>query len=159
VDFSTSIPIPVGPFDLDVTVGAQGSVGFDYSISVYPMSVSLSGGPFAHTSVYAQAGLNLVVAEAGVGASLTLVNWDMNLGGSAGVGWLFGFYVYDDVYADSKLNMLGGSVYVYAKVYYPCFDPFPDICDSQWQTNLWSWPGLQYDSVLFDQKNVIPLHW
>jgi hypothetical protein len=159
VDFSTSIPIPVGPFDIDVTVGAQGSVGFQYSLSLYPMSVNLSGGPFAHTNVYAQAGLNVVVAEAGVGASLTLVNWDMNLGGSAGVGWLLGFYVYDDVYADSNLNLLGGKVYVYAKVYYPCFDPFPDICDSQWQTSLWSWDGLKYNSVLFDQKNIIPLHW
>lgn len=159
VDFSTSIPIPVGPFDIDVTVGAQGSVGFDYSISLYPMSVSLSGGPFAHTNVYAQAGLNVVIAEAGVGASLTLVNWDMNLGGSAGVGWLLGFYLYDDVYADSNLNLLGGSVYVYAKVYYPCLDPWPDICDSQWQANLWSWGGLQYNSVLFDQRNTIPLNW
>jgi hypothetical protein len=159
VDFSTSIPIPVGPFDIDLTIGAQGSVGFEYSISLYPMSVNLSGGPFAHTNVYAQAGLNLVIAEAGVGASLTLVNWDMNLGGSAGVGWLLGFYLYDDVYADSNLNLLGGSVYVYAKVYYPCLDPWPDICDSQWQANLWSWGGLQYNSVLFDQKNVIPLKW
>lgn len=159
VDFSTSIPIPVGPFDIDVTVGAQGSVGFDYSISLYPISVNLSGGPFAHTNVYAQAGLNVVIAEAGVGASLTLVNWDMNLGGNTGVGWLFGFYLYDDVYADSNLNLLGGSVYVYAKVYYPCLDPWPDICDSQWQTNLWSWSGLQYNSVLFDQRNIIPLNW
>jgi hypothetical protein len=159
VDFSTSIPIPVGPFDIDVTVGAQGNVGFQYSLSIYPMSLNLSGGPFAHTNVYAQAGLNVVVAEAGVGASLTLVNWDMNLGGSVGVGFLLGFYVYDDVYADSNLNMLGGSVYVYAKVYYPCLDPWPDICDSQWQTNLWSWGGLHYNSVLFDQRNTTPLHW
>lgn len=159
VDFSTSIPIPVGPFDIDVTVGARGEAGFEYSMSLYPMSVSLSGGPFVHTSVYAQGGLNVVVAEAGVGVTLTLVNWDMNLGGSAGVGWLFGFFVYDDVYADSNLNLLSGNVYVYAKVYYPCFDPFPDICDSQFQTNLWSWNGLQFNSVLFEQKNVYALNW
>ncbi len=159
VDFSTSLPIPVGPFDIDVTVGARGEAGFEYSMSLYPMSISLSGGPFVHTSVYAQGGLNVVVAEAGVGVSLTLVNWDMNLGGSAGVGWLFAFYVYDDVYADSTLNLLSGNVYVYAKVYYPCLDPFPDICDSQFQTNLWSYPGYQFNSVLFDEKNVIPLGW
>jgi hypothetical protein len=159
VDFSTSIPIPVGPFDIDVTIGAQGSVGLQYSLAVFPNSVNLSGGPFVHTSVYAQAGLNAVVAEAGVGVSLALVKWDMNLGTDAGYGWLFDFYVYDDIYADSDLNLLGGDVYVYAKVFYPCFDPWPDICSKEWDTNVWSWNGVQFNSVLFDVKNIVPLHW
>jgi hypothetical protein len=159
VDFSTSIPIPVGPFDIDATIGAQGSAGFQYSLQLYPTSLNLSGGPFVHTNVYAQAGLNVVVAEAGVGVNLVLVNWDMNLGGSGGVGWLLKFYVYDDLYADSDVNLLAGSIYIYAKVYYPCLDPWPDICNSQWQTNLWSWNGLQFNSVLFDEKDTIPLNW
>jgi hypothetical protein len=159
IDFSSNIPIPVGPFDINVTIGARGEAGLEYSLSLYPMSISLSGGPYVHASVYAQGGLNLVVAEAGVGITMTLLNYDMNLGGSAGVGWLFAFYVYDDVYADSTLSMLSGNAYVYAKVYYPCLDPFPDICDSQFQTSLWSWPGLVYNSVTFDAKNVIPLKW
>jgi hypothetical protein len=159
VDFSTSIPIPVGPFDINVTIGAQGNVGVGYSLNLYPTNVSASANPFVNSSVYAQAGLNIVVAEAGVGVSMTLLDADLQLGVNAGIGWLFGFYLSSEVYADVSLDMLNGNVYVYAKVYYPCFDPWPDICNHQWNADLWSWSGLQYNSVLFDDKTITPLNW
>lgn len=159
VDFSTSFPIPVGPFDINVTIGAQGSVGFGYSLGLYPMYVSATAGPFVHSNVYAQAGLNALVAEAGVGVTMTLLNADLQLGANAGVGWFFGFYITYQVYADAALDMLDGKVYVYAKVYYPCFDPWPDICSKQWNANLWSWTGYKYNSVLFDEHEIVPLHW
>jgi hypothetical protein len=158
IDFSTSIPIPVGPFDINVTIGAQGSAGFDFSLNLYPMNVSASAGPFVKSSVYAQAGLNIVVAEAGVGVQMTLVNASLNLGENAGIGWLFDFYVSQELYADASLDMLDGSVYVYAKVYYPCFG-IPPWCSSQWNANLFSWNGFHYNSVLFDDKTITPLHW
>jgi hypothetical protein len=159
VDFSTSIPIPVGPFNIDVTIGAQGSVGVGYSLNLYPDNVSAAASPFVNTSVYAQAGLNVVVAEAGVGVQMTLLNTDLQLGVNAGIGFLGEFYLSSEVYADVTLDMLNGSVYVYAKVYYPCFDPWPDICNKEYKANLWSWSGYQYNSVLFDDKTTTPLHW
>ncbi|MBZ5529134.1 MAG: hypothetical protein LAN71_14700 [Acidobacteriia bacterium] len=159
VDFSVSIPIPVGPFNIDATIGTKGSVGFQYSIALFPTNVSISGGPFVHSSVYAQASLSVVVAEAGVGVNLTLINWDMTLHGTAGLGWNHNFFIQEELYADSNLNMLGGNMYVFAKVYYPCLDPWPDICNSEWDANLWSWDGLQYNSVLFDVKNTTQLPW
>jgi hypothetical protein len=159
IDFSTSIPVPVGPFDINVTIGAQGSAGFDFSLNLYPMNVSASAGPFVKASVYAQAGLNVVIAEAGVGVQMTLVNASLNLGENAGIGWLFAFFVSSELYADADLDMLDGSVYVYAKVYYPCLDPFPDICSHQFNDNLFAWNGIRYHSVLFDDKTITPLHW
>jgi len=159
VDFSVSIPIPIGPFNINATIGTKGSVGFQYSIALFPTNVSISGGPFVHSSVYAQASLSVVVAEAGVGVNLTLINWDMTLHGTAGLGWNHNFFIQEELYADSNLNMLGGNMYVFAKVYYPCFDPWPDICNSEWDANLWGWDGLQYNSVLFDVKNTTPLPW
>lgn len=159
VDFSTTIPIPVGPFDLDVTIGAKGSVGFEYGVSLYPTNVAVSGGPFVHSNVYAQAGVRFIAVEAGAGVSLSLVNWDMNLHGQAGIGWLFGFYLQEELYADSKLSILDGNVYVYAKVYYPCLDPWPDICNSQWDHSLWSWSGIHFDNVIFEIKDITPLDW
>ncbi len=158
IDFSTNIPIPVGPFDINVTIGAQGSAGFDFSLNLYPMNVSASAGPFVNSSVYAQAGLNVIVAEAGVGVNMTLVNASLSLGENAGVGWLFGFYVSSELYADANLDMLDGNVYVYAKVYYPCFG-IPPWCSSQWNANLFSWGGIKYNSVLFDDKTITPLNW
>jgi hypothetical protein len=55
--------------------------------------------------------------------------------------------------------MLNGNLYVFVKVYYPCFDPWPDICNSQWNTDLWTSDGIQFDGVLFDVKNTTPLPW
>lgn len=158
IDFSTSIPIPVGPFDINVTIGAQGSAGFDFSLNLYPMNLSASAGPFVNSKVYAQAGLNIIVAEAGVGVNMTLVNASLSLGENAGVGWLLGFYVTSDLYADANLDMLDGNVYVYAKVYYPCFG-IPPWCSSQWNANLFSWNGIRYNSVLFEDKTITALNW
>jgi hypothetical protein len=159
LDFSTSLPpIPVGPFDIDVTIGARGEAGFQYHVSLSPNDVSLGGGPFVHSSVYAQAGLSIVIAEAGMGVTLTLVNWDMNLAGSVGYGWAFGFFVSDQIYIDSNLNLLSGGVYVYAKVVYPCFG-LPPWCWAEYDHTLWSWNGLNFNSVLFDETNTVPLNW
>jgi hypothetical protein len=158
IDFSTSIPIPVGPFDINVTIGAQGSAGFNFSLDLYPMNVSASAGPFVKSSVYAQAGLNVIVAEAGVGVNMTLVNASLSLSENAGVGWLFGFFVSSELYADANLDMLDGSVYVYAKIYYPCFG-IPPWCSSQWNANLFSWSGIKFNSVLFDDKTITALNW
>ena len=112
-----------------------------------------------HSSIYAQAGLNVVIAEAGVGVTLTLVSWDMNVGGYTAIGWMNGLYVVDELYADHTLDMLSGNLYVYLKVFYPCLDPWPDICSDQFQDNVFAWNGFHYDSVIFDQKDKIPLDW
>jgi hypothetical protein len=158
IDFSAETTIMVGPIPLDLKIGAHGSAGLQYSMNLAPMEVSISGGPNLNATVYAQAGVNLVVASAGVQANLTLVDWNMNFNADAGIGWLFGFYVYDDVYADSKLNMLSGNVGLYASVTYPCWN-WPPWCTSNYNDNLFSWGGINYNSVLFNDKNIIPLHW
>lgn len=159
VDFSATFPIPVGPFTIDVTAGAQGSVGFGYSVSLYPIHVSAAADPFVHTSVYLEAGLNAFVAKAGVGANMTLLDADLHLGAGTGIGFLLGFYTDQRLYGEAALDMLSGSCYVFAKVYYPCFDPWPDICSKKWTANLWSWDGFQYNSVLFDERTISPLSW
>jgi len=158
IDFSASTTIFVGPIPLDLKIGARGSAGLQYSMNVDPISVSISGGPTVNADVYAQAGVDVVVASAGVQANLTLVNWAMNFHADAGVGWLFGFYVYDDVYADSKLNLLSGNVGLYASVSYPCWN-WPPWCTSNYTDNLFSWSGLNFDSVLFNDHTLTPLNW
>src|SRR5208283_1005238 len=92
IDFSASTTIYVGPIPMDVKIGAHGSAGLQYSMKLAPTAISLSGGPTVNASVYAQAGVDLVVALAGVKANLTLVNWKMNFNGDAGIGWFGGFY-------------------------------------------------------------------
>jgi hypothetical protein len=159
LDFSTSIPIPVGPFDVDLTIGAKGEAGFQYHLSLSPNDLNIGGGPFVHSSVYVQAGVGIFdVVEFGAGASLTLVNWDMNLAGSVGYGWAFGFIVSDQIYIDSNVNLLSGKVYAFAKVIYPCFD-LPPWCWAEYDHTLFSWNGYNFNSVLFDENNIVKLNW
>jgi hypothetical protein len=127
-------------------------------MNLAPTAVSISGGPNVNATVYAQAGIDVVVASAGVQANLTLVKWSMNFHADAGIGWFLGFYVYDDVYADSNLNLLSGSVGLYASVSYPCWN-WPPWCTSNYSDNLYSWGGINYNSVLFNDRTITPLHW
>jgi hypothetical protein len=160
VDFGTSIALPLGPFSIDLTVGARGDAGLSYDIHAQPLVASGSISPIVHTSVYAQAGLDVYVAEAGVGVEMTLLNWDMHLAGKVGVGWAGEVVLFDEVYAYTSMDMLSGSLYAYLKVYYPCWSGWhPDICSDRWDTSLWSWDGFHAGYVLFDEKGTHALHW
>ena len=152
VDFSAGTTIWIGPVPVALQIGAHGDAGLQYSLNLTPMEVSLSGGPFVHSSVYAQAGVGVSWASAGVGVQMTLIDWDMNLHASAGVGWCFGYYAYDDLYADSDVNMLAGNLYAYAEV-----DTW--FGDAEYTHNLFSWDGLHYNSVLFNQAHSVALGW
>jgi hypothetical protein len=56
--------------------------------------------------------------------------------------------------------MLGGNVYAYVKYSYPCTDWRKDFwCTTQDNANLYSWNGLQYNSVLFNDQSGMYLNW
>jgi len=159
VDFSTSFTVPVGPIPVSVTLGAQGSAGLSYSLNLNPMDASASAGPFVHTSVYGQGGVGVPhVLSGGLGVSMTLVDWDAQLGVTGGVGWFWGFLLNHELYGQVTLSMLDGKVYAYVEVGHPCFD-LPPWCTSKYSTNLWSWDGYHYNSVVFHDKAWTPLHW
>jgi hypothetical protein len=158
LDFSASTTVWVGPIPMDLKIGAHGAAGFQYSMKLAPTAVSINGGPKVNATVYAQAGVDLVVASAGVTVNLTLVNWTMNFNADAGLGWKGDFFVYDDIYADTKVNLLSGTAGVYASVTYPCFG-LPPWCTSNYSDNLFTWSGISYNSVLFNDRTLTPLHW
>ena len=160
VDFSASTIVPLGPINLALTIGAQGTAGVDFSLDLYATHLVGTVSPFVNTSVFAQAGVNAIVVEAGVGVNMVLENANLNLSESAGIGWFYGYYVASDLYADANLNMLGGNVYAYVKYSYPCTDWRKDFwCTTQDNANLYSWNGLQYNSVLFNDQSGMYLNW
>jgi hypothetical protein len=156
VDFSSGFYIPIGPFSIHATVGVQGQAGYQYALDLYPTAVGFSATPSVTASGYAQAGLNAIVAEGGIGANFTLVDWKMNVQASAGVGWYYGALAYGNLYADTNTNLLSGNIYVYAK-YWTCCHHW--VVPYQVQTNydLYSWSGYHYNSVLFNEQVLIPL--
>lgn len=158
LDQHVDIPIQITIFTVNLTIGAKGSAGIQYRIDLYPTYLTASAGPFVHTQAYVQAGLNVIIAEAGVKANLTLLNWDLNLNAELGVAFdpnANSFYLKDRLYADSKLTTLSGDVDLYLKVYYPCFS-IPPWCSQEFDDTLFSWSGFVFDSVLFDVSDKIP---
>jgi hypothetical protein len=162
VDFSASMAVPVGPIDINLTIGAAGTAGVDFSLFLYPTTLVGAVGPFVNSSVYAQAGVGILDVSAGVGVNMVLVNGAVNLSDAVFIGWApttGGYSLDSQLYADANLNMLNGNVYAYAEIGYPCVPKFWDWCTSQYDVNLWTWTGYQYKSVVFNDANSIPLGW
>ena len=153
VNFKAPFAVPIGPVTLTGVLGAKGDAGFRYGIKLTRASARGSIEPFVHTSVYGEGGPSIVVAGAGVGAEMNLLNAEMSLWGNAGLGWLGKWFLFDELYGDYKLNLLGGRVYGYVYVYVPCAD-LPPWCKKQWEHNFWNWSGFKKEGVLIDAKNT-----
>ncbi|MCI0393124.1 MAG: hypothetical protein MOB07_30700 [Acidobacteria bacterium] len=153
-DWNTSATFTIGPIPVKVKVGAKGNAGVAYFVSLRPVAAKASLSPTANASIYAQAGVDILIASAGVGASMTLIDGDLNLGGEIaiiieGANAIF----YERFYACVDLHMLKGKVYVYAEVDLPW--PLPD---KEWQWTLWNWSGYHNTSCLFNTTKKTPLY-
>lgn len=162
-DFHTTIPIPISIFTLNVTLGAQGEAGIKYGIFISSPLPYVHGwvDPFVHTRVYAQAGVGIggswLGAEAGVGASMNLLNYDMDIDGEFGIIWFINFGMFEKINVHNKLEALSGRVYAYAKVNHPCFPDVWNSCSNQLTVDLWSWSGLKTEGDLLSYNASQPL--
>jgi len=146
--------IPLGPVFVGGHLGAKGTAGFNYGVSLNHTGVSGNVDPFVHTEAYGEGGASIVVGGAGLGVSLTLVKADLNLYGNAALGWLLGWFAVNQIYADYALDMLSGRLYAYVYTYVPCWT---GLCKKQWEHNFWKWKGFKFGGTLFEQKQIIPL--
>ena len=146
VDESIKIPVvALGPFSVNVTLGFRGKAGIRYGVYLSPGSAQAKFMPYLETSAYGQAGLNvwlLVDFEAGVGATLTLLNDYLDLSATAGISFdqpqpRF-FYAYSGV---NSINALSGDVYVYLTIDYY-------IDSDTWKWNVFSWDGFSNDAYV-----------
>jgi len=153
-DWNTSATFTIGPIPVKVKVGAKGSAGVSYFVSLRPVAAKAQLSPTANATVYAQAGVDILIASAGVGASMTLIDSDLNLGGEVAI--LFeggGAFFFERFYGCVDLNMLKGKVYVYAEIDLPW--PLPD---KEWQWTLWNWDGFHTSACLFNTTKKTPLY-
>lgn len=156
VPFKTTIP--VGPFSLSVTVGAKGAAGAQFRVvttvdgAAEHVSATANFGPYLNAKVYAQAGIGLLVVEAGVRGEIKLVDLSMNVGGGLQLNYGGGnFQVCELVISSYHLEALSGSISLYAKVYVPFAD------DPEYTLNLFSWTGFRADADLYSSFKVVTL--
>jgi hypothetical protein len=143
VDKSVSFHFMLGPIPLSVKLGAQGTVGVRYFVGLRPLYAEAQFIPFANARAYAQAGIDIVVASGGVGGQLKLLDVEFRIGGKMVVNFdpSKGASLEEQAYVWSKIDMLSGSLYVYAEVYVPRLG-LPPWKKNHYEWDLWKWKGF-----------------
>jgi hypothetical protein len=160
VQKSANTIVMAGPIPIDLTIGFKGTADVDLSLYLYPTSVAAVVTPEVDTSVYGQAGVTVYVAEAGVGAELVLEKASFTALDTSGITYRVtegGYRLHSELSTFGNLNTLSGDFYVYLKYYYFCFSH--GICSTQDNYNLWSWPGMNYSGLQYDDEVDVALNW
>jgi hypothetical protein len=147
VEFA-SFRVMIGPVPVKVKAGAQGSVGMRYYAGLNPASAVGEFAPIVRSNLYVQTGVDIVVAGAGAGADMTLVNYDLSMYGALRMwiqtpegGTKPEMGIRQQFQMSHKLTMLSGNAYAYAYIYYPrcCIPPWGK---KEWRWEMFSWDGF-----------------
>jgi len=139
----TSTLIPVLGLPVQITVALVPEVGLYYSASVENASVVAKVEPYVRAKGKARAGLELGVAELGIGGTMTLVEYSPSLLGRVELE-----PTADKVdfamngYAWSRVKLLEGRIYGY--IDFPWWVPFADI-----EIDIIEEDGITFDSPIF----------
>ncbi|RYX85901.1 hypothetical protein EON83_03860 [bacterium] len=151
--------IPLGPIWLGGEIGANGEAGLKYSVSMNRTGVGGNITPFVRAGVYGEGGASIVIAGAGVGVQMTLLNAELDLYGQARLGWFIKWIFMQNFYVGYKINMLSGRAYGYVYVYVPCWG-IPPWEKKQWEHDFWNWGGFTKEGTLVDyQNNFVFENW
>jgi hypothetical protein len=158
VEFANFV-VMIGPVPVRVKTGAEGSVGLKYYAGLNPASAVGEIAPLIHSKLYVQAGLDVIVAGAGAGADLTLLNYDLSMYGAIRTwiqtpdgGTTPELGIREQVQMSQKLTMLNGSAYAFAYIYVPrcCVPPWKK---KEWRWDIFTWDGFTpVDGTLADYE-------
>jgi hypothetical protein len=142
---NASTTIWVGPVPVSISGGASAGLGLNARLGFASSRLSANVTPSGNVRATASAGVNLVVASAGVTANLNLINASVPmvagltlLPASTGRGT-----VRYDVDVDAVINSLSGNVQLWAKVWYL-------FGSKKWTTTIASWSGLTATYPIID---------
>ncbi|MBC7976650.1 MAG: hypothetical protein H7138_16880 [Myxococcales bacterium] len=132
----------IGPVPCRGRVGFVGSVGLKYGYTLVPVQIMAFAVPFAATKVYAQVGADIIIASAGIGGELTLVNNHVTLQGGFSATFEDEPTFVLELTGKSQIEALKGNLYAYAKV-----GVWP--LDWEGRFTIYDWSGYKKDSNLF----------
>jgi hypothetical protein len=161
-DVNTSATFTIVGIPITTTIGVRGDVGTSYGISLTPQSASANISPGVHSEVYAEAAVDVVIAEGGVGASMTWFNEDLSFVGDLSLG--FNSITTETTKANppkpylsagaschNTIEALSGRIYLFVEINVPFFD------DPRYEYDLWNWDGVKASGYLFDERKGIYL--
>lgn len=154
-DLKVSAPfyVPLGPFNISGEVGMKGSAGVKYDVLLNRSGVTGSVTPYVKVSGYAEAGLDILVASAGIGGSLTVCDAEVPLSASAIVAWQGSkLSLIDEFSIDYDVTFLSGRLYLYAEVK----NPFGK--DPRYEYDLFNWSGYKSSGNIVNISNSTQLN-
>lgn len=137
-----SFRFSIGPVPCKGTIGFMGAVGVKYGFEIVPIQISAYAVPFASTKVFAQVGVDIVVASAGVGGQLVLIEDSLTLQGSFAVTFEEQPSLVLELSGKDTLNCLSGSLYAFVAV---------DFWLVSWKGkfDIFKWDGFKTDVDIF----------
>ncbi|WP_257452581.1 hypothetical protein [Archangium lipolyticum] len=147
VHYEVSYRFQIGPIPAKAMFGFQATAGSNYGYDVLPLQVGAHAVPFASARAYAQVGIDLGLASAGVGGTLILAEDFVTLQGAARVEFDEEPTLIVELSGTNSLNALSGSLYAYARVNY-----FFGKWEGRW--DFFRWEGFKRDGNLFNYKWV-----
>ncbi len=161
LDVGYGMTFMAGPIPLSVRLGARASVGCGSVLMSSPLRVENEIAPFAYADVYAQAGVNILIAEAGVRCDLNLIDARMTVHGMLLRGAEQGKEFLDTEYFIYRwYSALSGELSLYAWIYVPRFG-IPPWRRKTFRTRLAGWDGYsdeKWEPVLTQRKHYLFLY-
>ena len=142
VDQSIDVRFALGPIPMRAQVGFRGIAGVKFQAQVTPLQAFGGVVPFASARAYAQVGIDLGIAGAGVGGELIVAEGDIPLTGSVMVGWQDEPDIELDLNGDFNLTYLSGKIYLFAYVNLIFAKP-------EFRHTLFEWEGFRQKVNLF----------
>ncbi len=150
--------VPVGPISVKGEVGVTGTVGFRYDVSLSRSGLSATGTPFANVTGYGEAGVDILVAGAGVGASITVCNAEVDLSNNMTIKWSGNkLNLQDDFSVDYDVHFLDGRMYCYAYVVVPNFSITNPFVKKRFEHNFFKWSGYQLSGNIVNLSKTISI--
>ncbi len=151
--------VPVGPINVKGEVGVTGTAGFRYDVVLSRTGLTATATPYANVTGYGEAGVDLLIAGAGVGAKITVCDAELNLSSSAVLKWSNGkLNLHDDFSADYDVHFLDGRLYAFAYVMVPQFSFSHPFVEKRYEHNFFSWSGYQLSGQLIDLSSTTPVN-
>jgi len=182
VDQSVKFHMVIGIIPIAVSVGGRGEVGYDARLIVRDRRVQVDFDPYVQVDGFVEAGVDIVIAGAGIYGNLTILKDTVYVWGQMGFKGKFppplsepGFptalngstlRLYDEATrpqfysgfgADNVIELFSGSIGVYAYIYVPdcCLPPWTKL---EYRHEIVSWPGLRSGPDRIFGNDDIPLY-
>lgn len=137
----------IGPIPVGGRVGVRGKAGLKYNGGLYGGTVSANVSPYANVSGFAEAGVDIWFAGAGVGGELTFLKDTLNMTASAYLGGAKGRpTITASVVGYNNINTLSGRLYVWGQLF-----------GFQGEHDFYNWSGFSAQGYLFNDSTTLRL--